>query len=36
MIVLLPDPDGPTMAVVLPFSKFAEKFFKILTSGLEG
>jgi hypothetical protein len=34
--VLLPDPDAPTIAVVFPFSNFAEKFFRTLTSGLDG
>jgi hypothetical protein len=28
MIVLFPDPDDPTMAVVLPFSNFNEKLSK--------
>jgi hypothetical protein len=36
MIVLFPDPDDPTMAVVLPFSNFNEKSSKIFYSFLEG
>jgi hypothetical protein len=36
MIVDLPEPDGPTRAVVLPYSNVQVKFFKTLTSGLDG
>jgi hypothetical protein len=36
MIVDLPDPDGPTKAVVFPGSKVHVKFFKTFKSGLDG
>jgi hypothetical protein len=36
MMVDLPDPDGPTNAVVLPASKTSEKSLRTLTSALEG
>lgn len=35
-IVLLPDPDGPTIAVVLPLSNRALRPMRIWVSGLEG
>jgi hypothetical protein len=36
MIVDLPEPDGPTKAVVFPASKTHEKFFKTCKSYREG
>ena len=36
MIVDLPEPDGPTKAVVFPASKVSEKFLRTLISSLEG
>jgi hypothetical protein len=36
MIVLLPEPEAPTMAVVLPSSKVAEKPSSTFCSGLVG
>jgi hypothetical protein len=35
-MVLFPDPDGPTIAVVFPISNLALKSFKIFYSGLDG
>jgi len=36
MIVDLPDPDGPTKAVVFPASKTSENPLRTLISSLEG
>jgi hypothetical protein len=36
MIVDLPEPEGPTRAVVFPASKTSEKSLRTLMSGLEG